>query len=61
MGVLFLVAVVIAALAVIASGVWVAVALIHAICPPRAGRSELDAPRPADDKSAVRVADKSGD
>jgi len=63
MGVLFLVAVAISALAVIAGGVWVAVALVHAICPPRgrapARRSTPDAQDPSDGKSAVRVADKS--
>jgi hypothetical protein len=63
MGVLFLVAVAISALAVIAGGVWVAVALVHAICPPRgqapARGSTPDAQGPSDGKSAVRVADKS--
>jgi len=71
MGVLFLVAVAISALAVIAGGVWVAVALVHAICPPR-GRApargstpdaqacpERSRRDPSDGKSAVRVADKS--
>jgi hypothetical protein len=58
-----LVLVVISALAVIAGGVWVAVALVHAICPPRgrapARRSTPDGQDPSDGKSAVRVADKS--
>ncbi len=55
MGVLLLVLIVISALAVIASGVWVAVALIHAICPPRgsppARGSELHVQSLPDDKS----------
>jgi hypothetical protein len=51
MGVLLLVLVVISALAAIASGIWVAVALVHAICPPRVRRSEPDAKGPVDHKS----------
>lgn len=50
MKVFILVLVLISALAVIAGGVWVAAALIHAICPPRDGRLELDAQSPPDDK-----------
>jgi len=57
MKVLILVLVVIAALTVIASGVWVAVALIHAICPPRqsppARGSSPDAQEPSDDRSGA--------
>jgi len=55
MKVLILVLVVISALAVIGSGVWVAAALIHAICPPRglprSRGSAPDAQYPSDDES----------
>ncbi len=51
MKVFILVLVVISALTVIGSGVWVAAALIHAICPPRAARPEFDARNPPDDIS----------
>jgi hypothetical protein len=51
MKVFILVLVVISALTVIGSGVWVAAALIHAICPPHAARPELDARNPPDDIS----------
>jgi len=51
MKVFILVLVVISALTVIAGGVWVAAALIHAICPPRDARPKLDAQSPPYDKS----------
>ncbi len=51
MEVLVLVLVVILALAAIASGVWVAIALVRAICPPRTPQSQPDAQGPAGRKA----------